>query len=71
MNQKIKDLALQCYNPYSNFDHELFAKLIVEDIIESLHDQKNFNRCVHTNFDLDRARCIVSDLSKKIREDYL
>jgi len=30
MNQQIKELALECYNPYSNFDHEKFAKLIVQ-----------------------------------------
>ena len=31
MNERIKELALECYNPYSNFDHEKFAKLIVEE----------------------------------------
>jgi hypothetical protein len=31
MNEKIKELALKCYNPYSNFDHEKFAELIVEE----------------------------------------
>ena len=29
MKEKIKELALECYNPYSNFDHEKFAELIV------------------------------------------
>ena len=31
MNERIKQLALECYNPYSNFDHEKFAELIVRD----------------------------------------
>jgi hypothetical protein len=31
MNQRIKELALECYNPYSNFDHEKFAELIVRE----------------------------------------
>jgi hypothetical protein len=28
-NERIQELALECYNPYSNFDHSKFAKLIV------------------------------------------
>jgi hypothetical protein len=31
MNQRIKELAIECYNPYSNFDHEKFAQLIVRE----------------------------------------
>jgi hypothetical protein len=31
MNERIKQLALECYSPYSNFDHEKFAELIVRD----------------------------------------
>jgi hypothetical protein len=31
MNERIKQLALECYNPYSNFDHEKFSELIVRD----------------------------------------
>ncbi len=31
MKEKIKELALECYNPYSNFDHEKFAELIVQE----------------------------------------
>lgn len=30
MNQQIKEIALECYNPYTEFDHEKFAKLIVQ-----------------------------------------
>jgi len=31
MNERIKQLVLECYNPYSNFDYEKFAELIVRD----------------------------------------
>jgi hypothetical protein len=31
MNQRIKQLALECYSPYSNFDHKKFAELIVKE----------------------------------------
>ena len=29
MNERVKQIALECYNPYSNFDHDKFAELIV------------------------------------------
>ena len=31
MNEKIKSIALECYNPYGNFDLEKFAELIVRE----------------------------------------
>jgi hypothetical protein len=31
MNERIKQIALECYNPYSNFDHEKFAEMIVRE----------------------------------------
>lgn len=34
MNEKIKELMLKCYSPYSNFDYEKFAKLVVEECID-------------------------------------
>ena len=33
MNERIKEIALECYNPYSNFDTEKFAKLIVQEML--------------------------------------
>jgi hypothetical protein len=33
MNERIKQLALECYSPYTNFDHEKFAELIVKESI--------------------------------------
>jgi len=71
MNTRIKELALKCYNPYSNFDHDLFAKLIIEDIMQIIDDPKSYNRCIHTTHDLDQAKCVASEIAKKIYEDYL
>ena len=71
MNEKIKELVLKCYNPYTEFDHELFAKLIIDDVMSIMADSKNYNRCVHTTHDLDRAKCVVQEISKKIYESYL
>jgi hypothetical protein len=31
MNENIKNILVECYNPYTNFDHEKFAKLIVQE----------------------------------------
>lgn len=31
MNERIKELALECYSPYTNFDHAKFAELIVNE----------------------------------------
>jgi hypothetical protein len=31
MHERIKELALQSYSPYSNFDHEKFAHLIIQE----------------------------------------
>ena len=31
MNKRIKELLAECYNPYSEFDYEKFAELIVRE----------------------------------------
>ena len=36
MNKQIKELMLECYHPYGNFDYEKFAKLIVEHCQQTL-----------------------------------
>ena len=33
MNENIKQLAIECYNPYGNFDTERFANLIVNQCL--------------------------------------
>lgn len=71
MNDKIKDLALKAYNPYSNFDHDLFAKLIIEEIIKILADPATYNKCTYTTFDLGTAKCVAEEISKKIYEEFL
>ena len=34
MNERIKELALECYSPYTNFDHAKFAELIVKECMK-------------------------------------
>ena len=70
MNEKLKELVAECYNPYSNFDYEKFANLIVGDVLAIMNDTQNYNRCIHTSFDLDRAMCVSAELSDKIKQLY-
>jgi len=62
MSERIKELAIECYNPYSNFDHEKFADLIIDDVLAILADEKNFNKCVYTTFDLAQGQCVAKEL---------
>jgi hypothetical protein len=74
MNQKIKELwekSAQRTDLMDEHRQEFFAKLIIDDIMTIMSDTKNYNRCVHTNHDLDRAKCVVAEIAKKIYEDYL
>jgi hypothetical protein len=43
MNERIKELALECYNPYTEFDHEKFANLIIKECIELNRKELSFN----------------------------
>lgn len=38
MKEKIKSIALECYNPYGNFDIEKFAELIVKEFCQKLEN---------------------------------
>lgn len=38
MNERIKNLAIECYNPYGNFDYEKFANLLVRECIRVYND---------------------------------
>ena len=43
MNERIKEIALKCYNPYSNFDIEKFAELIVRECAGVSENHKGMN----------------------------
>jgi hypothetical protein len=70
MNERIKELAIECHNPYSNFDHEKFANLILADVIAIIEDPKSYNRCVFTNFDVSRSQCVAVELIKEINQKF-
>jgi len=46
MNEKIKSIALECYNPYGNFDLEKFAELIVRECAEVCKAQSTYDPIV-------------------------
>ena len=70
MTERIKELAIECYNPYTNFDHEKFANLIIQDIIKIMSNPANYNRCTYTTFDLDKGQCVAHELTKQINEHF-
>lgn len=70
MNEKIKELAIECYSPYSNFDHEKFAELIIKDIFNIMNDEKSYNRCTYTTHDLSKAACVIEELTKSINNHF-
>jgi hypothetical protein len=70
MNEKIKELAIASQPPYGNFDHEKFAELLIKDIVNIMNDQKTYNKCIYTTFDLDKARCVVKEVIKCVNEQF-
>lgn len=70
MNERIKELAIESQPAYGNFDHEKFAKLIINDIVDIMSDQKTYNRCTYTTHDLDKAKCVTQEIIKIINEHF-
>ena len=70
MNERIKELAVECQPPYGNFDHQKFAELIIKDIFRVMNDQTTYNRCTYTTHDLDKAKCVVHEVIKCVNEHF-
>ena len=74
MNERIKQLAEQAgfqldQLPDSVFiPLDKFAELIVEEVINIAEDSKNYNRTIYTTHDVDRAKALMSDLIKAIKQ---
>ena len=49
---------------------DAIVKNTVETCINILNDQKNYNRCTFTTSDLDRAKCVTSELIKTIKQRF-
>ena len=68
MNERIKQLALECYNPYGNFDHEKFAELIIAECISAL-DKTNKSH-VYTSFDEGLVGTTINKSKQAIKEHF-
>jgi len=53
MNERIQELALECYNPYSNFDHEKFAVLIIQECAGIAHGSDMPSKDIKEHFGID------------------
>jgi hypothetical protein len=68
MNERIKQLAIDSHPPYGNFDHEKFAQLIINDILQIVNNPVNYNKYVYTTYDKDQATGVAHAISDKIKE---
>ena len=74
MNERIKELAEQAgfqldQLPDSVFiPLDKFAESIVQEVIKIAEDTKNYNRTIYTTHDVDRAKALMADLIKSIKQ---
>ena len=74
MNERIKQLSEQAgfqldQLPDSVFiPLDKFAELIVQEVINIAEDSKNYNRTIYTTHDVDRAKALMADLIKSIKQ---
>jgi hypothetical protein len=84
MNERIKELAEQAeeytdnkiqqpgeYHPdWHDVRDQKFAELIINDVFNIMNDKKTYNKCTYTTFDLDKARCVTTEITKHINEHF-
>ena len=74
MNERIKQLAEQAGFQLDELPDNIliplenFAESIVQEVIVIAQDQKNFNRTIYTTHDVDRAKALMADLIKSIKQ---
>ncbi len=64
MNERIKEIALKCYNPYSNFDINKFAELIVGECVSTLGCEIVYN----DNY--TEKNKIISDMMELLKQHF-
>ncbi len=57
MNEQIKSIALECYNPYGNFDIEKFALLIVQECVSIVAKRKD--QAIDDGWNVDEAMSLA------------
>ena len=72
MNKRIKELLEQAGVIFvvipKDTEYEMFAELILADVIAIIEDPQSYNRCVFTNFDANQSRCVAVELVKEINQ---
>ena len=68
MNERIKLIALECYNPYGNFDHEKFAKLIIAECITAIDNTSTSH--VYTTFDLGQFNSTIKKCKDAVKQHF-
>ena len=68
MNERIKKIALECYNPYSNFDQQKFAELIINECITAVKNTPK--HCAYTTFQESIVDCTVDMSVQSIKQHF-
>ena len=74
MNERIKQLSEQAGFQLDELPDSVFipldkfAELIVQEVIKIAEDTKNYNRTIYTTHDVDRAKALMADLIKSIKQ---
>jgi len=68
MNTEVKTDVSGKWVAKENVD--VIVKNVVQECIDILNDQKNYNQCVYTTFDLDKAQCVTDELIKQIKKRF-
>jgi len=51
-------------------DVDDIIKNVVQECIDILNDQTSYNRCTYTTTDLDRAKCVTTEIIKVIKQRF-
>jgi len=74
MNERIKQLSEQAGFQLEELPDNIllplenFAESIVKEVITIVQDSKNYNRTIYTTYDVDRAKALMADLVKAIKQ---
>jgi hypothetical protein len=74
MNERIEKLAKQAGFQLDELPDNIllplenFAESIVQEVISIAEDSKNYNRTIYTTHDVDRAKALMADLVKAIKQ---
>ena len=68
MNTEVKTDVSGKWVARENVD--VIVKNVVQECIDILNDQTSYNRCTYTTTDLDRARCVTTEVIKVIKQRF-